>query len=574
MEILKGISASKGVAIAPGFIYHSKVVSPLQTNIIDIDQELNNLHSALKVAKEELEVIYQDAIQSVGKKNAEIFYAQLMMIDDPDLISKVEKKICYEYSNAGAAYYISAEGFAQTLEQLPDEYFRVRAIDVRDITARVIRILQHGKSNQQSRLSKPVIILAEDLVPSDTLQFNPEFIVGFYTIYGGVTSHTAILSRSLGVPAVVGGASIPNTLAENEDLILDGDNGLLIVNPDSATLAGHQYRYAKRVRKIESDRKNALKPAITKDDVHIKVVCNIGNINEANVGVANGAEGIGLLRTEFSYIQKGAIPSEEEMVLEYNAIFRKFDSCPIIVRVLDVGGDKEVPYLKLPKEANPFLGCRGIRLCLNRPDLLRPQLRAILRAGADAKLSIMFPMVATIDEVRLARAILCDCMNELESENKLFNSKPQFGIMVEVPAAVVCADQLAKEVDFFSIGTNDLTQYALAADRTNTDLLHLLNSLHPAILRMIKQTIDKAHQEGIEVGICGELASEPLAIPILLGLGVDEFSVNPLSIPHTKEIIRNWDSTNARLLAEQAIYCETPKDVEVLVANWKKTSTN
>ncbi len=567
MEILKGISASMGIAIAPGFLYRSGFATPAHSQISNVEEELKRLHAALETAKTELDTVYQNALKSVGQEEAEIFQAQLLMVDDPDLLEAVEEIIRTERLNADAAFFEGAEGYAQMLLDLPEEYFRARAADVRDIARRVVRIFQN-RSGQAETLTRKSIILAEELAPSDTMQFSRSLIAGFFTARGGTTSHTAILSRALGIPAVVGSGQIPATLDDGSCLILDGDKGLLIINPDELTLSEYQKRLEAQARKFNEEKLSALGPAITIDQKHIEVVANIGNLDDATRAMENGAEGVGLLRTEFSFIEQNKVPTEEEMVEVYTAIFRTFGAYPVVVRTLDIGGDKEIPHLQLPVEANPFLGCRGIRLCFARPDLFKPQLRAILRAGVGADLRIMFPMVATIEEVRQAREILNECMHDLECERAVFNSHPQVGIMIEVPAAAMCADQLAREVDFFSIGTNDLTQYTLAADRGNTSVSYLVSALQPAVLRLIQRVIDAGHEGGIWVGMCGEMAGEPLAIPILLGFGLDEFSMNSPAIPRAKQNIRKWDTKAARLLAEQAVRCTTPQEVEALVKGW------
>ncbi len=568
MEILRGISASKGIAIAPGFFYRTGDAAPVRSQVSDVDEELRRLHASVETAKKELEVIYQNALESVGEEEAEIFHAHVLMVEDPDLLDSVEAKIRSERLNADAAFYEGAESYAQMLLELTDEYFKARAVDVRDIGRRVVRILQNNTGQAES-LAQKSIILAEDLAPSDTMLFKRALIAGFFTARGGTTSHTAILSRALGIPAVVGSGKVPAAVDVNNLMILDGDDGLLIIDADDATLSDYRARLEAQARKIEEEKQSAKGTAYTRDNIHIEVVSNIGNLDDAARAVANGAEGVGLLRTEFSYIEQNKVPTEEEMVKSYSAIFHTFGSYPVVIRTLDIGGDKEIPHLKLPVEANPFLGCRGIRLCFTRPDLFRPQLRAILRAGIETDLRIMFPMVAAIGEVRQAREILAEIMSELKSEGIAFNEHPQVGIMIEVPAAAVCADQLAKEVDFFSIGTNDLTQYTMAVDRGNASVSYLVSALQPAVLRLIQRVIQAGHDGGIWVGMCGELAGEPLAIPILLGFGLDEFSMNSPAIPRAKQIIRQWDTREARLLSEQAVACITPQDVEKLVKEWK-----
>ncbi len=567
MQILKGIPASKGIAIGPGLIYQPNLPPPSISYVEDAQQEYRRALEACQKAKADLDVVYQNAIESVGQESAEIFMAQRMMLDDPDLLETVENKILSEHVNADAAFYAAAEGYAQALEALSDEYLRARAADVRDITRRVVRNLQN-KPIHATQLTRPTIILADDLAPSDTMQFSRAFILGFFTAGGGTTSHTAILSKALGIPAVVGGGKIPSDMTETTVLILDGDGGQLFIDPDEATLAEYSRRREELAEITRQEMRSALEPALTRDGHRLEIAANIGNLNDATRAMKIGAEGVGLLRTEFSYIEQNAVPTEEDLVGAYSAIFRTFGDYPVVVRTLDIGGDKEMPHLKLPVESNPFLGVRGIRLCLRRPDLFKPQLRAILRAGIHTNLRIMFPMVAVASEIRQARAVLRECMDELERESLPYHHTPQVGIMVEVPSAALCADQLANEVDFFSIGTNDLTQYTLAVDRTNSDLSYLVSALQPAVLRLIQRVIEAGHAAGIWVGMCGEMAGEPLAIPILIGMGLDEFSMNPPAIPRAKEIIRRWETGAARALAERAVRCETPEEVVELVKNW------
>ena len=373
----------------------------------------------------------------------------------------------------------------------------------------------------------------------------------------------------MGIPAVVGAGQLPRDLKATSTLVIDGDLGELIIDPDEETLALYRHRQAQQMDRTDQRMLSAHEPAVTMDGRKVEVVANIGSLQDAVDAIAKGAEGVGLLRTEFSYIEQNLVPDEDTLVKAYEHIFSTFGDYPVVVRTLDIGGDKEVPHLKLPAESNPFLGSRGIRLCLERPDLFIPQLRAILRAGVKTKLCIMFPMVAVVSEVRKAKGILKECMEALEREGLAFNHNPQTGIMIEVPSAAICADQLAKEVDFFSIGTNDLTQYSLAADRTNSRVAYLVSALQPAVMRLIRDVIEAGHAAHIWVGMCGEMAGDETAIPILLGLGLDEFSMTSPLIPAAKEIIRTWDAGQAKRLAEQALACETPEEVKRLVAGWR-----
>lgn len=570
MQIFRGVPAASGIAIGKGFNYQATSIIPERKTITDIAQELLRLEQALQQAERELEAIYQETKERVGEETAEIFSAHLMILKDPDLKKSVIEMVEVEQINVDAAFYEASEVYAEMLENLADEYLQARAADIRDVSSRVISALS-DEISAQPELSYPAIVFAEDLAPSDTVQFKREHLLGFFTEKGGATSHTAILSKALGIPAVVGAGELPASLKKNTVLILDGNTGELIVDPDELTLKQYVEAQEKERQHQEEERQAAGAPAVTRDGKQVEVVANIGNLEDAVNAVRNGAEGVGLFRTEFSFLEQASTPNEEELVEVYREIFDVFGDMPVVVRTLDIGGDKEVPHLELPTEENAFLGHRGIRLCLSRPDLFKPQLRAVLRAGVDSNLHIMLPMIATVDEIRQSRRMLEECMAELQEEGADYNAAPQIGVMIEVPSAVVCADQMAKEVDFFSIGTNDLTQYTMAADRTNPNVSYLISGLQPAVLRLIRQVIDHGHAAGIWVGMCGELAGEPLAIPILLGLGLDEFSMNPPAIPQAKEIIRQWELPQAAVLAEQVLQCETPEEIKSLVAGWKSS---
>ena len=569
MDIFKGIPAAKGIAIGRAFIFQPHASPSVARRIENVDNELSNFHAGLQKADQELADVYTEAVKNTGKETAEIFQAHRMMLHDPDLLAQVELKITVDHLNGDAAFYQAAEAYAVMLENVEDEYLRARSADIRDVSARMIRILRN-ETAQTSLLTEPAVIIAGDLTPSDTIQFNPLYTLGFFTAKGGTTSHTAILSRALGIPAVVGAGQIAEKeLQPGALVILDGDEGRLIVSPDEKTLQEYTTRQQKQSDQTRKELQAALNPAITPDGKMVEIVANIGNLADAKRAIQNGAAGVGLFRTEFSYIEKNSIPKEQELLEAYQAIFQIFGEYPILVRTLDIGGDKEMSHLDLPIETNPFLGCRGIRLCIARPDLFKPQLRAILRAGIDRNLRIMFPMVATLGEVRQAKNILRACMAELAAENKPYNPKPQLGIMIEVPAAALCADQLAREVDFFSIGTNDLTQYTLAVDRTNSSLSYLASALQPAVLRLIQRVIECGHQAGIWVGLCGELAGDPQAIPVLLGLGLDEFSMNPAAIPQAKEVIRKWHTGKAKAISAQVMSCETLEQVQDLLLSFQ-----
>ncbi len=565
MQVINGIPAAPGIAIGPGFHHKPTRFAPARVHITNGEKEIERLEHAIAQSEIELKALYEAARETVGENAAEIFQAHIMMLRDPDLLDAVKQTIDTERVNAEAAFHEASERYAGLLQNLSDEYLQARAADVRDVSARVVRNLLNETADV-SFLSASSIVFAEDLAPSDTVQYERGKLLGFFTVKGGATSHTAILSRALGIPAVVGAGVLPDFTSGEHTFILDGDKGRLVIDPDEFTLSQYLEIQRSQRERFADEKAAALAPAVTRDGKRVEVVANIGNLDDAKSALSNGAEGTGLFRTEFSYLEQSTIPDEETLVNGYRAIFQVFGDLPVVVRTLDIGGDKEVPHLGLPSESNPFLGHRGIRLCLSRPDLFKPQLRAILRSGSHSNLHIMFPMVASIQEIREARKVLDECRAELEKEAAEFHRDPKIGIMIEVPSAALCADQLAKAVDFFSIGTNDLTQYTLAADRTNAKVSHLVNAMQPAVLRLIKQVVDQGHIAGIWVGMCGEMAAEPLAIPILLGLGLDEFSMNPSSIPEAKAIIRTWDTRQAALLAEQALRCETPGDVQTLVS--------
>ncbi len=568
MEIIDGIPASKGLAIGPGFIYSVDDSRPERKMIADSQKEVERYHAAMEKADDALKALYDKAIESMGEETAEIFNAHRLILKDPELIKDVERTIVSDHICAEFSVFRASEAAAKMMESLDDEYFRARAADIRDVANRVIQTLK-GNIIDVVNLKEPVIILAQDLAPSDTVKFDRSLILGFCTAMGGSTSHTAIISKALGIPALVGTKILPKDLDRQTMLILDGNEGQLIIDPDEDTLASYYRKQEQFNQQSQLELSLAHQPATTKDGVNVEVVANIGNLADAKDALAKGAEGVGLLRTEFSFMEHMVIPDEETLVKTYHEIFDVFDDEPIIVRTLDIGGDKDVPHLSLTVESNPFLGNRGIRLCFERPDLFRPQLRAILRASLNTNLHIMFPMISSLGEVRQAKIQLQECMDSLEVDQLEFNRNPKIGIMVEVPSAAICADQLAKEVDFFSIGTNDLTQYSLAVDRTNAAVAHLGSELHPAVLRLIYRVIEEGHEAGIWIGMCGEMAGNETAIPILLGFGLDEFSVTPSLLPSTKATIRKWDRQTAKKLAEQALNCQSPEDVKRLVEKYQ-----
>ena len=565
MKQLKGIAASRGVCFGPVFRFIRQELKVEEYCVESSPKEMNRLKRAITAARNQILDIYDKALRESSEADAEIFQAHRMILDDPELMKEVKRKIEEESLCAEYAMLTTAQSFSDMMAAMQDEYFAARATDIMDVGNRVVRILLGVAESPSENLKKPSIIVADDLTPSDTVLLDKSLVLGFCTARGSATSHTAILARGLGIPAVSGAGAEIMEVQDGTQVILDGGSGDVFIDPDDGTLAEYQKRMEIASSMHEASMKHAHEPAVTKDGVQLEVVANIGNVEGAESAVENGAEGVGLLRTEFLYLERKSLPSEEEQYEAYRAILDVFGDMPVILRTLDVGGDKEIPYMGLEVESNSFLGFRALRVCLARTDIFKPQLRAALRAGVDRNVKLMFPMVATVDEVRRARAILEECREELRTESIPFARNIEVGIMVEIPSAAVIADQLAKEVDFFSIGTNDLSQYTMAADRTNSKVAELSDAFFPAVLRLVRDIIKAAHAEGKWVGMCGELAGEPLAAPILLGLGLDEFSMSPPMVPLIKQILRNLRADEMKTVAEQALQLETPQQVQDFV---------
>ena len=565
MKHLAGIPASRGICISPVFQFVRQEIIVEEVCVDDPKAEINRLDQAICTAKDQIFLIYQKALKEASKADAEIFQAHRMILEDPELLAEVKKKIENQKVCAESAMQSTAQTFSDMMAGMKDEYFAARAADILDVGNRVLRILLGIAETPSADLKEASIIVADDLTPSDTVMLDKSLVVGFCTARGSATSHTAILARGLGIPAVSGAGEEVLKISNKTTLILDGTKGNVIVDPDEDTINQFQQRIKTAHIIHEAAKKHAHEPAITTDGVNVEVVSNIGNVEGARSALENGAEGVGLLRTEFLYLERNSLPTEEEQYQAYRAILDVFGDLPVILRTLDVGGDKEIPYMGLEEESNSFLGLRALRLCLVRPDIFKPQLRAALRAGVDRNLKLMFPMVAIASEVRAARKVLDECIKELIEEGQPFAEEIEIGIMVEIPSAALVADQLAKEVDFFSIGTNDLSQYTMAADRTNSKVAELSDAFFPAVLRLVRDVIKAAHAEGKWVGMCGELAGEPLAAPILLGLGLDEFSMSPPMVPVLKQILRGLSATEMKALAEQTLQLETPKEIRDFV---------
>jgi phosphoenolpyruvate-protein phosphotransferase len=562
MREIQGIAAARGFAIGPVFQFIQVEVQVEQYKVDDPGEEIKRLEKAVIAAAEQVQAVFEKANAETEPDQAAIFNAHLMMLQDPQLLEMIHKTIAENRWNAEYAVREATEYFAQTLEDMGDDYFKSRAADVRDIAQRVLRILLGANDADTSTLARPSIIIARDLTPSDTILLDKSRVLGFCTVEGSDTSHTAILARGLNIPAVVGSAPEVLNIPNGQEVILDGMAGKLLIEPTPGCLNTYTARRTSFATLAEEAAAHCLEPAVTLDGRRVEVVANIGSVEGAQTAIDYGAEGVGLLRTEFLYMERSALPDEEEQFKVYSSILDSFGAFPVVLRTSDIGGDKELPYLDLAKEMNPFLGVRGLRLALvDSERLFKPQVRAALRAGNGHDLRIMFPMVTTLAELRQARGIVDECVAELVKEGKPTGGKSQIGIMVEVPAAALMADVLAQEVDFFSIGTNDLTQYTLAVDRTNSRLAHLTSAFSPAVLRLIQNVILQAHKYGKWVGLCGELAGEPLAIPVLLGLGLDEFSMSPPMIPAAKQILRGLKVADCCKLAEEVLLLESAEEV-------------
>jgi len=569
MRELQGITASIGIAIGPAYIYRPETLTVERWAVDDPEAEWARFAEAVEQAKAEIGAIRSQAAAEVGEAEAEIFTAHQLFLEDPALLDRVRGQIEGEGSNAEAALAEAVAGYAELLRGMEGEIFRQRAVDVEDVGQRVLRILLGLSEAPLDQLPEPVVLVAHDLTPSDTARLDKERALGFCTAVGGTTSHTAILASSLGLPAVVGLGEEVLDLPHGTPLIIDGEEGIVIANPDEKARAAYRVRQERlRVQQV-ADKRAAQEPAITRDGHRVEIVANVADVASARVALEHGAEGIGLLRTEFLYLNRTTMPNEEEQYAAYRAIAEVMGERLIIIRTLDIGGDKPAPYLAIGEELNPFLGWRAIRLCLDKPDMFKTQLRAVLRAGHGRNVKIMFPMIATLQELQRAKALLWEAEGELAAEGLPHAQDLEVGIMVEIPAAAVAADVLAREADFFSIGTNDLIQYTMACDRTNERVASLYQPLHPAVLRLIKGVIDAAHGAGKWVGMCGEMAGQEEAVPILLGLGLDEFSVNSSIIPGVKRIIRSLSLTEAQEITREALRLATAEEVQGYVNMWR-----
>ncbi|KPL61316.1 phosphoenolpyruvate--protein phosphotransferase [Rossellomorea vietnamensis] len=560
-SLLKGIAASNGIAIAKAYRLVEPDLSFEKKSVDNAEQEVSRFRDAIATSKSELEAIRDKARVDLGEDKAQIFEAHLLVLSDPELLTPIEDKVKSENVNAEFALKETADMFVAMFESMDNEYMKERAADIRDVTKRVLSHLLGVQIANPSMVTEEVIVIAEDLTPSDTAQLNREFVKGFTTDIGGRTSHSAIMARSMEIPAVVGTKSITSSVENGDMIIVDGLNGEVHINPTPEVIEEYKKEHARYEEQKAEWAKLVDEPTVSKDGEHVELAANIGTPKDLE-GVKNhGGEGVGLYRTEFLYMGRDELPSEEEQYEAYKAVLEGMEGKPVVVRTLDIGGDKELPYLNLPKEMNPFLGYRAIRLCLDEQDIFRTQLRALLKASPFGNLKIMFPMISNLQEFREAKAILEEEKKALLENGTTVADHIEVGIMVEIPSTAVMADVFAKEVDFFSIGTNDLIQYTMAADRMNERVSYLYQPYNPAILRLVKMVIDAAHKEGKWAGMCGEMAGDEIAVPILLGLGLDEFSMSATSILKARSQIRQLNRSEMKELAEQALQLDTNDSV-------------
>ncbi len=571
-KMLKGIAASDGIAAAKAYMLVQPDLSFSETSIDDPEAEIKRLDDAVEASKSELELIKQKATENLGEEEAQVFEAHLTILADPELLGQIKDKIKNDKVNAEAALKSVTDMFIEMFEAMTDNaYMQERAGDIRDVTKRIMSHLLGVTLPNPALIQEEVVIVAHDLTPSDTAQLDRNYVKGFITDIGGRTSQWAIMSRTLEIPAVVGSGSATTDIQEGEMVIIDGINGDALVDPTDAELADYKQKAAEFAAQKEEWARLKDAKSVSADGKEVLLGANIGTPDDVLGANDNGAEAVGLFRSEFLYMNSNELPTEDEQYEAYKAALEGMSGKQVVVRTMDIGGDKELPYLPLPEEQNPFLGYRAIRICLDRQDIFRTQLRALLRASKYGRLAIMFPMIATVQEFKDAKAIFEEEKANLVASGVEVSDDIQVGMMMEIPAAAMIADKLAKYADFFSIGTNDLIQYSMAADRGNERVSYLYQPYNPSILRLIKNIIDASHKEGKWTGMCGEMAGDQIAVPLLLGLGLDEFSMSATSILKTRSLIKKLDSKEMKELADKAVSdCETVDEVVSLVKEFTK----
>lgn len=558
---MKGLGTSPGIGIGRVFLYMEPKLEIKKDSIKDPETEINRFRVALEKCCNEIEYIKNLTIDKIGKDKAEIFSAHRLMLEDPEFISAVNEKINNENINAEFAISEVVDFYISLFDNIEDEYLRARSEDLKHVTKNLLRELMGIEPTNLMTIKEKSIIVSEDLSPSDIAQINPNIVVGIVTELGGRTSHTSIMARTLGIPAIVGIKGIVTKVNHGEDIIIDGSTGDITLSPTSKVISEYEIQLKrdlelKKIMSLVRDKKS-----ISKDGFRVEILGNIGTPKDVEKVIQNGGEGVGLFRTEFLYMNSERLPSEEEQFEAYKEVAEKLGNKSLIIRTLDVGGDKELPYLNLPKEMNPFLGYRAIRLCLDRQEIFRVQLRAILRASEYGNIKIMFPMISNINELRESKKIIEEIKEELKLSGISFNENIEVGIMVEIPAVAIQSRTFAKEVDFFSIGTNDLIQYTLAVDRGNEKIANLYSQYHPAVLNLIKMTIENGHKEGIMVGMCGEAAADENLLPVLLAMGLDEFSMSASSILRSRYLLKSISKEKVREKLDELLNLSSSEEI-------------
>ncbi|WP_315324511.1 phosphoenolpyruvate--protein phosphotransferase [Fusobacterium pseudoperiodonticum] len=569
-NLIKGIPASPGIAIGKAFLYKENNLEILEKSILSKEEELERLIKGREVAKKQLEEIKENTLKKLGKDKADIFEGHITLLEDEELFSEIDSKISENKCTAEFALNEAIDEYANMLANLEDAYFKERAGDLRDIGKRWLYGIMNIQVVDLSKLEPETIIVARELNPSDTAQINLENVLAFVTEIGGKTAHSSIMARSLELPAVVGVGAVLEDLEDKQIIIVDALNGEVIVNPDEETLKIYREKRENFLKEKEELKALKDKEAVSKDGTKVDVWGNIGSPNDLKGIISNGGFGIGLYRTEFLFMEKDSFPTEDEQFEAYKIVAEGLKGYPVTIRTMDIGGDKSLPYMELPQEENPFLGWRAIRVCLDRQEILKTQFRALLRASKYGQIKVMLPMIMDIEEVRKTRAIFENCKKELREEGIEFDEKIMLGIMVETPAVAFRAKHFAKECDFFSIGTNDLTQYTLAVDRGNEKIANLYDTYNPAVLQAIKMLIDGAHEGGIKISMCGEFAGDENAVAILFGMGLDSFSMSGISIPRVKRILMKLDKKECEKLVERILELSTASEIKNEVKEFMK----
>lgn len=561
-DILKGIGISDGIGLGKVFVYREDALNFSRENITDIDIELDRLDNSIKETKVEIDKIYDLSLKNFNEKESHIFIAHRMLLEDPEYIGGIKKKIKEEKINSEWAVMEVTKSYISLFENMKDLYIKERAIDLKDVSNRLLRSLLDIENHDFSKINEEIIIVAQDLKPSDFVQINLDMVVGIVTEIGGETSHTGIMARTMNIPGVSGIKNITKKVKDGDFIIIEGSSGQVMIDPSLEDINIHRLKQ----EKLEEEKK-ALKDmigmeSISQDGYRVRIYGNIGTINDVDDVIKNDGEGVGLYRTEFLYMNSGRLPREEDQFAAYKIAAERLKGKPLAIRTLDVGGDKEIPYLNIPQEMNPFLGYRAIRFCLDNRDIFKTQLRAILRASVYGNIKIMFPMISSLEELRLSKSILNEVKDELRNKKIDFKEDIEIGIMVEIPSVAIQSRAFAKEVDFFSIGTNDLIQYTLAVDRGNQEIAHLYNPFNPAVLSLIRMTIENGHEEGISVGMCGEAAGNMKLIPLFLAMGLDDFSMSPSSILKARQLIRNINKGKIKSMLDEILDLGTAGEIE------------